>query len=55
MRLTIEKEKEIERNKIEAYAVNHLPIIKEFPIKLGLVEAINQGSQCQKRFLLQWV
>ena len=41
MRQSIEAEKKQEREKIAAYAVNHLPIVKEFAMKLGLVEIIN--------------
>ena len=41
MRQSIEAEKKLEREKIAAYAVNHLPIVKEFAMKLGLVEIIN--------------
>ena len=45
MRIPIEKEKEIQRrqqsNELAAYAVNHLPIIKEFALKLGVIETIN--------------
>ena len=41
MRLPVETGKKLEREKIAAYAVNHLPIVKEFAMKLGLVEIIN--------------
>jgi len=41
MRMPLEAEKKLERQEIAAYAVNHLPIVKEFATKLGLVEIIN--------------
>ena len=51
MRIPIEKEKEIQRrqqsNELAAYAVNHLPIIKEFALKLGVIETINQMVPCE--------
>jgi len=41
MRLPVELTKKPEEQEIKAYAVNHLPIIKEFASKLGIVEVIN--------------
>lgn len=41
MRLPVEFEKKQEEQEIKAYAVNHLPIVKEFAAKLGIVEVIN--------------
>ena len=46
MRVPLEVEKEIEREKIAAYVVGHLPIVKAYAIKIGLVDIINElGSQ----------
>jgi len=45
MRMPVEMEKKYirdNRDKIVAYPVGHLPIIKEFSTKLGIVEVINQ-------------
>ena len=41
MRVPLEVEKEIERQKIAAYVVGHLPIVKAYAIKIGLVDIIN--------------
>ena len=42
MRVPLEVEKQIEREKIAAYVVGHLPIVKAYAIKIGLVEIINE-------------
>jgi transposase len=42
MKMPLEMEMEKKRNEIIAYAVRHLPIIKEFAMKLGIVEIINE-------------
>ena len=42
MRMPIEMEMKKKREKMIAYAVGHLPIIKEFAMKLGIVEEINR-------------
>jgi hypothetical protein len=42
MRVPLEVEKAIEREKIAAYVVGHLPIVKAYAIKIGLVDIINQ-------------
>ena len=44
MRLPIERE---EKLRIDAYAVNHLPIVTAFASKLGLVELINHLIPCE--------
>jgi len=40
--MPLEMEREIKNKEIAAYVVNHLPIVKEFATKLGLVEMINK-------------
>jgi hypothetical protein len=42
MRVPLEVEKEIERQKIAAYVVGHLPIVKAYAIKVGLVDIIDE-------------
>jgi len=42
MRAPLEVEKTIEREKITAYVVSHLPIVKAYAVKIGLVDIINQ-------------
>lgn len=42
MRVPLEVEKEIKRQKIAAYVVGHLPIVKAYAIKIGLVDIINE-------------
>ena len=42
MRVPLEVEKAIEREKIAAYVVGHLPIVKAYAIKIGFVDIINQ-------------
>jgi transposase len=42
MKMPLEMEKRKKRDEIVAYAVRHLPIIKEFALKLGIVEVINE-------------
>ena len=42
MRVPLEVEKAIEREKISAYVVGHLPIVKAYAIKIGVVDVINQ-------------
>ena len=42
MRAPLEVEKAIEREKITAYVVSHLPIVKAYAVKMGLVDIINQ-------------
>ncbi len=42
MRVSLEVEKEIEREKIAAYVVSHLPIVKAYAVKIGIVDIINQ-------------
>lgn len=42
MRVPLEVEKELERQKIAAYVVGHLPIIKSYAVKIGLVDIINE-------------
>jgi len=42
MRVPLEVEKQIEREKIAAYVVGHLPIIKSYAVKIGLVDIINE-------------
>jgi hypothetical protein len=37
MRVTIKVEKAIEQQKIAAYVVGHLPIIKSYAVKIGLI------------------
>ena len=40
--MPLEVEKAIEQQKIAAYVVGHLPIIKSYAIKIGLVDIINE-------------
>ena len=42
MRVPLEVEKAIEREKIAAHVVGHLPIVKSYAIKIGLVDIINE-------------
>jgi hypothetical protein len=42
MRVPLEVEKKIERKKITSYVVGHLPIVKAYAIKVGLVDNINE-------------
>ncbi|MBC8456681.1 MAG: IS1634 family transposase [Deltaproteobacteria bacterium] len=42
MRLPLEVEKAIEQEKIAAYVVGHLPIVKSYAIKIGLVDIVNK-------------
>jgi len=42
MRVPLEVEKELERQKIAAYVVSHLPIIKSYAVKIGLFDIINE-------------
>ena len=42
MRVPLEVEKQIDREKIAAYVVGHLPIVKAYAIKIGLAEIINE-------------
>ena len=42
MRVPLEVEKELKRQKIAAYVVGHLPIIKSYAVKIGLVDIINE-------------
>jgi len=42
MRVPLEVEKAIEQQKIAAYVVGHLPIIKSYAVKIGLVDIINE-------------
>jgi len=42
MKISFEVEKAIERQKIAAYVVGHLPIVKSYAVKMGLVEIINE-------------
>ncbi len=42
MKISIEAEKKIERERIKAYVVNHLPIVKSYASKIGLVDIINK-------------
>ena len=42
MRAPLKIEKEIERKKIAAYVVGHLPIVKSYAVKIGLVDIINE-------------
>lgn len=42
MKVPLEIEKQIEQEKIAAYVVNHLPIIKAYADRIGLVPVINQ-------------
>ena len=42
MRVPLEVEKQIEQQKIAAYVVGHLPIVKSYAIKIGLVDIINE-------------
>jgi len=42
MKLPIEDEKALEREKIAAYVVGHLPIVKAYAVKIGLVDIINE-------------
>ncbi|MDY6845170.1 MAG: IS1634 family transposase [Thermodesulfobacteriota bacterium] len=42
MRIPLEMEQEIERKKIAAYVVGHLPIVKSYAVKIGLVDIINE-------------
>ena len=41
MRVSLEVEKELSRQKIAAYVAVHLPIVKTYAIKLSLVDIIN--------------
>ncbi len=41
MRESLEREIERKRSEFAIYAINHLPIIKEFAMKIGIVEVIN--------------
>ena len=41
MKVPLEVKKQIEREKIAAYVVGHLPIIKSYAVKIGLVDIIN--------------
>jgi hypothetical protein len=38
----LEVEKAVEREKIAAYVVGHLPTVKSFAVKIGLVDIINE-------------
>jgi transposase len=42
MRVPLEVENQLQREKIAAYVVGHLPIVKAYAIKIGLVEIINE-------------
>ena len=42
MKVPHEVEKAIERQKIAAYVVGYLPIIKSYAVKIGLVDIINE-------------
>ncbi len=42
MRVPLEVEKQIEQQRIAAYVVGHLPIVKSYAIKIGLVDIINE-------------
>jgi transposase len=42
MKMPFQMEKKKKREEIIAYAVRHLPIIKEFAMKLGIVQIINE-------------
>jgi transposase len=42
MRVPLEVEKAIEQEKIAAYVVGHLPIVKSYAVKIGLVDIINE-------------
>ena len=42
MRVPLEVEKAIEREKIAACVVGHLPIVKAYAIKIDFVDMINQ-------------
>jgi hypothetical protein len=42
MKVPLEIEKQIEQEKIDAYVVNHLPIIKAYADRIGLVPIINR-------------
>ncbi len=42
MRVPLEVEKAIERKKATAYVVGHLPIVKSYAVKIGLVDIINE-------------
>ncbi len=42
MRVPLEVEKAIEQQKIAAYVVGHLPIIKSYAVQIGLVDIINE-------------
>jgi hypothetical protein len=42
MRVPLECEEAIEREKIAAYVVGHLPIVKAYAIKIGLVDIITK-------------
>jgi hypothetical protein len=42
MKMPLEMEKRKKREEIIAYAVRHLPIIKEFAMKLCIVQIINE-------------
>ena len=47
MKMPIEMEMKKRRDEIIAYAVGHLPIIKEYAMKLGIVEVINRLIPCK--------
>ena len=38
MKVSLEVEKQIEREKIAAYVVGHLPIIKSYAVKIDLID-----------------
>jgi transposase len=42
MKVPLEVEKAIEQQKIAAYVVGHLPIIKSYAVQIGLVDIINE-------------
>ncbi len=42
MRVPLEVERAIEQKKIAAHVVGHLPIVKSYAIKIGLVDIINE-------------
>ena len=42
MRVPLKVEEAIGRKKIAAYVVGHLPIVKAYAIKIGLVDIINE-------------
>ena len=47
MKMPIEMEIQKRRDELIAYAVGHLPIIKEYAMKLGIVDAIDRMIPCQ--------